>query len=317
MSTEKNQLIKTRLHIKNKNRERYNLPELLKVTPELSKYLKPNINGEDSVDFHNPTAIKLLNTALLNYYYGIKHWDFPDENLCPPIPGRADYLHYVADLLSNYSDDIPKGKKITCLDIGIGASAIYPIIGVTEYDWNFIGSDVDTKSLASAKNIIAHNDQLKGRVNCILQKDHASFFNGIISKDDRIDITICNPPFHSSREQAFNGNRKKVENLTGKRPTKQVLNFSGLNSELLYEGGEYNFIQSMIYESKKYAENCFWFTSLVSKESNLKGLYKCIDKIGAIQDKTIPMGTGNKSTRIIAWTFLTRKEQENWRKNRW
>ena len=25
---------------------------------------------------------------------------FPNENLCPPIPGRADYIHHIADLLS-------------------------------------------------------------------------------------------------------------------------------------------------------------------------------------------------------------------------
>ena len=116
MSTEKNQQEKTRLHPRNKNRKRYDLEALKHATPELVDFVKPNKYGVDSVDFSNPVAVKLLNRALLNYYYGIKNWEFPDENLCPPIPGRADYIHYVADLLSeNNFGKIPVGDKITCL----------------------------------------------------------------------------------------------------------------------------------------------------------------------------------------------------------
>ncbi|MGZ5188762.1 MAG: RlmF-related methyltransferase, partial [Kaistella sp.] len=155
MSTEKNSQEKTRLHLRNKNRERYDLEALKTAVPELSNYIKANKYGDDSVDFASPDAVKLLNKALLSHYYGIKNWDFPAENLCPPIPGRADYLHYMADLLgqSNFGG-IPQGEKITALDVGVGASCIYPIIGVSEYGWNFIGSDTDPKSVDSAKNIV-------------------------------------------------------------------------------------------------------------------------------------------------------------------
>ena len=90
MATEKKQEEKTRMHPRNKNRERYDLSALIDTVPELAGYVKPNKHGVDSVDFSNPVAVKLLNKALLNHYYGIKHWEFPDENLCPPIPGRAD-----------------------------------------------------------------------------------------------------------------------------------------------------------------------------------------------------------------------------------
>ena len=116
MSSDKRQKEKTRLHSRNKNRERYDLKALTTVNPELVNYVKPNKYGEDSVDFSNPVAIKELNKALLNHYYGIEYWDFPDENLCPPIPGRADYIHQVADVLSeNNFGTIPIGDKITCL----------------------------------------------------------------------------------------------------------------------------------------------------------------------------------------------------------
>jgi len=318
MSSEINQQEKTRLHPRNKNREKYDLSALKHAVPELAEYIKPNKYGADSVDFSNPVAVKLLNKALLNYYYGIKHWEFPDENLCPPIPGRADYIHHVADLLSeNNSGLIPVGDKITCFDIGVGASCIYPIIGVVEYNWKFIGSDIDPKSIASAQQIVNANSALKGKIDCRLQQNPSGIFYGIIGKEDKIDLSVCNPPFHASAEDALKGTQRKVKNLSGERTTKPTLNFAGISNELVFEGGEYRFIQNMIRESKNFRRNFYWFSTLVSKQANLKSIYKLLEKVEAVQIKTIPMGTGNKSTRIVAWTFLSKKEQNEWRESRW
>jgi len=318
MSSGKNQQDKARLHSRNKNRERYDLSALTTSNPELKNYIMPNKYGVESVDFSNSLAVKLLNKALLNHYYGIKSWDFPDENLCPPIPGRADYIHHIADLLGeNNFDKIPFGDNITCLDVGLGASCIYPIIGVTEYAWKFIGTDIDPKSIASAQNIVNSNSSLKDKIECRLQKNPKDVFHSIIGKEDKIDLTICNPPFHSSIEEAQKGTRRKIKNLSGKKVKKPELNFAGISNELICDGGEYQFIQNMIRESKKISKNCYWFSSLVSKQSNLKGIYKLLEKIEANQIKTIPMGTGNKSSRIVAWTFLSREEQKEWRETRW
>lgn len=318
MSIKKSQLEKKRLHVRNKNRERYDLSALIAAKPELANYIKPNKYGEDSVDFSNPIAVKLLNKALLHHYYGVENWEFPDENLCPPIPGRADYVHHIADLLgeSNFGV-IPKGDKIMCLDIGVGANCIYPIIGVTEYDWNFIGSDIDPKSIESAKNIIQANESLEGKIDCRLQENSNDVFYGIIDREEKIDVTICNPPFHSSSEEAQQGTKRKVENLSGKKIETPVLNFAGISHELIYEGGEYKFIHNMVRESKKFSKNCFWFSTLVSKKSNLKGINKSLEKAEASQMKIIPLGTSNKSSRIVAWTFLSKEEQKEWRATRW
>ncbi len=318
MSSEKNQQEKARLHSRNKNRERYDLSALTTSNPELKNYIMPNKFGIESVDYSNPVAVKLLNKAILNHYYGIESWEFPDENLCPPIPGRADYIHHIADLLGeNNFGTIPFGDKITCLDVGLGASCIYPIIGVTEYDWKFIGSDIDPKSIASAQNIVNSNSSLKDKIECRLQKNPKDVFHGIIGQEDKIDLTICNPPFHSSIEDAQKGTRRKIKNLSGKKVKTPELNFAGISNELICDGGEYQFIQNMIRESKKISKNCYWFSTLVSKQSNLKGIYKLLEKIEANQIKTIPMGTGNKSSRIVAWTFLSKEEQKVWRETRW
>ena len=321
MASEKNHQVKTRLHPRNKNRERYDLRALTTANPELKNYIMPSAKakfGVESVDFSNPLAVKLLNKALLNHYYGIKNWEFPNENLCPPIPGRADYIHHMADLLgeSNFGR-MPIGDKITCLDVGLGASCIYPIIGVVEYDWKFIGSDIDAKSIASAQHIINSNPSIKDKIECRLQKNSKDVFHGIIGKEDKIDLVICNPPFHASMEDAQKGTRRKIKNLSGKKVKTPELNFAGISNELICDGGENKFIQNMIRESEKFSKNCYWFSTLVSKQSNLKGIYKLLEKFDAHQVKTIPMGTGNKSSRIVAWSFLFREEQKAWRDARW
>ncbi|WP_319229398.1 23S rRNA (adenine(1618)-N(6))-methyltransferase RlmF [Draconibacterium orientale] len=318
MSSEKRQEEKTRLHPRNKNRKRYDLNALITSNPELVNYVRSNKYGDDSIDYSNPVAVKTLNKALLNYYYGIKNWDFPDENLCPPVPGRADYIHHIADLLAeNNFGTIPFGDKITCFDVGVGASCIYPLIGVTEYNWKFIGSDIDPKSIKSANNIVNSNPLLNGKIECRLQKSRKNVFIGIVGNEDKIDCSICNPPFHSSFEDAQKGTRRKIKNLSGKKEKAPTLNFAGISNELICDGGESKFIHKMVMESKKFSKNCFWFSTLVSKQSNLKGIYKSLKEIEASQIKTIPMGTGNKTSRIVAWTFFTKEEQKAWRKTRW
>ncbi len=313
MSTEK-----TRLHPRNKNKDRYDLPALVVAIPELAAHVKPNKFGEDSVDFSDPIAVKLLNRALLHHYYGIKNWEFPVDNLCPPIPGRADYIHHIADLLGEgNAEAIPKGKKVTCLDIGVGANCIYPIIGTIEYGWQFIGTDIDQRSIKSAKNIVNTNSALRGKVDCRLQTDPKAFFQGIIAGNEKIDLSICNPPFHSSAEDALRGTRRKVKNLSGKNTKSPTLNFAGVSKELIYKGGESVFIQNMIKESESFAKNCLWFSSLVSKESNLQWILEALEKTKATEVKTIPMGTGNKVSRIVVWTFLSQEEQKAWRNTRW
>ncbi len=318
MQPEKSQLEKTTLHPRNKNRERYDLDALTACIPELSKFVKPNKFGDASVDFSDPVAVKLLNKALLHHYYGIKHWEFPDENLCPPVPGRADYIHHIADLLmeSNFGR-LPSGDRIACLDIGMGANCIYPIIGVTEYGWKFIGSDINAKSITSARAIVDANASLHGRIECREQSSPKAIFEGVLGAAEKIDVTLCNPPFHASEDDAQKGTRRKVKNLSGKRDNVPELNFAGISSELICDGGESGFIHGMITESKSFGKNCYWFTTLVSKQSNLKGIHKALEDIKAVQTKTIPMGTGNKSSRIVAWSFLDKEEQKQWREARW
>ena len=277
-----------------------------------------NKHGIESVDFLNPVAVKLLNRALLNHYYGILHWDFPDGNLCPPIPGRADYIHAMADLMrENFFGKVPMGKGVTGLDVGVGASCIYPILGIVEYGWNFIGSDISPDSIASAEGIVGANSSLHGKVECRLQANPRSIFHGVINDLECVDFTMCNPPFHASADEAEAGARRKIRNLTGARGATPQLNFSGIHDELICEGGESQFILNMIRESRNFSDRVFWFSSLVSKKAHLERIYRSLKKVKAVEVKSIPLGTGNKSSRIVSWTFLDDIQQKAWRDSRW
>ena len=318
MSLKKGSREKAKLHPRNKNRERYDLKALATSIPELEVFIKPSKSGSTSIDFSNPEAVRLLNKAILHHYYGIAYWDFPKENLCPPVPGRAEYIHHVADLLSEYNDGaVPVGDGLTCLDIGVGASCIYPIIGVTAYGWRFIGSDIDPKSILYAEQIVKLNPVLNGKVVCKIQHRPNAIFRGIVAQSDKIDISISNPPFHSSQEDLQKGNKRKVKNLTGQKTDHAKFNFSGNTNELIYKGGEYQFIKNMIVESRAISKSIFWFTTLVSKESNLKKVHKELAKHKVAEQRTIDIKTGNKMSRIVAWTYLNPAERKEWRDSRW
>jgi len=298
--------VKSRLHPNNKHRLGYDFEALIESYLVLSKYITPNRKGEDSIDFHDPKAVKALNKALLIHHYNIDYWDIPGGYLCPPIPGRADYIHHMNELLMKEDPD-NKDKIIKCLDIGVGANCVYPIIGVREYNWEFIGSEIDDKAIANANEIITKNKGLEDKIEIRKQKEPKDIFYGVLKEGEKIDLCICNPPFYASMQEAKEATKRKVTNLIGKKVNNPLKNFGGKSNELWTDGGEVKFITEMIRESKNFADSCTWFSTLVSKQSSLKNGVKALGKVGTVKTRTIPMGQGNKSSRILAWTYESKK----------
>ena len=304
---------KTNLHPRNAHRLGYDFKKLIESCQELQSFVSINEHGIESIDFSNPKAVKALNKALLITNYDIQNWDIPENYLCPPIPGRADYIHYIADVLaSSHNGIIPEGESIQGLDIGIGANCIYPILGNSIYGWSFVGTDIDEKAIQNCKKIIERNPKLIDAISLQLQTEPRFIFKNIILPEDKFAFTICNPPFHTSQEEATKSTIRKVNNLNNSRTDKPVLNFGGQNAELWCNGGEIGFITQMIYESAKYPLQVFWFTTLVSKKDNLKSIYKTLTKVSAVAIKTIDMAQGQKTSRIVAWTFLSEAQQKAW-----
>ena len=292
------------LHPRNPHQGRYDFTALCEVCAELSSYVRLNPSGEPTIEFADPAAVRYLNQALLAQTYQIKHWMIPAGYLCPPIPGRADYIHYVADLLAG-SGQVPRGKQVRVLDIGTGANCIYPIIGSQSYGWKFVATDIDPVSVKTACLIVESNPCLSKLVKVVQQKERNSIFKGIIRKGDYFDLTLCNPPFHISMEAARAGTQRKQKNLTKGRsangPAK--LNFGGQQAELCCRGGEVAFITQMIRESAEFAAQVGWFTSLVSKREHLRVLKQVLSQCGANQVEVIPMRQGQKVSRLLAWRF--------------
>jgi 23S rRNA (adenine1618-N6)-methyltransferase len=304
---------KQNFHERNKHASLYDFEALVKVLPELSAFVTVNKFGNETIDFANPNAVKALNKALLKCFYRIDFWDIPQGYLCPPIPSRADYIHYVADLLAQSNEHkIPVGKSVKVLDIGVGANCIYPIIGKAEYGWSFVGSDIDETSVKVAKHICESNSILQQGVDIRLQPNKNAIFSNIIRKGEKFDLTICNPPFHASAEEANAGSQRKSRNLGHNKSHRPVLNFGGTSHELWTKGGEVAFVGKLIEESKTFKASCLWFTSLVSKSENLGAIYAMLRRADVADVKTIEMKTGNKITRIVAWTFLNTEERASW-----
>ncbi|MBP7470498.1 MAG: 23S rRNA (adenine(1618)-N(6))-methyltransferase RlmF [Flavobacterium sp.] len=310
---------KTNLHPRNLHRLGYDFGALIAACPELQNFVAVNEHQLETIDFSNPEAVKTLNKALLTAYYDIQNWDIPTNFLCPPIPGRVDYIHYVADLLaSNNNGIIPEGENVQVLDIGIGANCIYPLLGNAVYGWSFVGTDIDEKAIQNCKKIIEANPKLMDAISLQQQTESRFIFKNIITPEDRFSLTICNPPFHNSQEEATKSSLRKVNNLEKNRSTtrseaKPLLNFGGQNAELWCDGGELGFITQMIFESAKYPMQCLWFTTLVSKKENLSSLYKTLNKVNPVAVKTIDMAQGQKTSRILAWTFQSEAQQRNWK----
>lgn len=307
------------LHPRNIHQGRYDLAALCKSCPELKAFLKRNPKGEDTVDFSDSQAVLCLNKALLAHHYQIANWQIPEGFLCPPIPGRANYIHYAADLLTSADQaQVPTGKKVNVLDIGIGANCIYPIIGSQSYGWKFVGTDIDPVAVKVAEVIVQSNPRLSKLVTVRLQTDPNAVFKGIIKADDYFDLTVCNPPFHASSADAQEANQRKRNKLNKGTKTypgndnASPLNFGGQNTELWCAGGELGFLTRMITESVEFSQQVYCFTSLVSKKENLTPLKKLLSRFGASKVDVVATSQGHKISRLLAWSFLTPRQRQAW-----
>ncbi len=275
------------MHKRNLHRHGYKFDRLVKAQPTLEKYIIASTAGEKTIDFSNSEAVLELNKALLALHYDVSNLKLPDHALAPAIPGRADYIHHIADLVG-------KGDK-KGLDVGCGASAIYCLLGNAIYNYKMVGVDVDDLSVEFAKKNTSKNDQLEIRH----QVNRSSILKGVINKDERFDFTMCNPPFYASEEEAIKANLKKQTNLGTQESNR---NFAGLSHELWCNGGEALFVKRMIKESMTVKDQVRWFTCLLSRKQHLDKPIKQITKLKG-RYEVVPMNTGNKDSRFLAWTF--------------
>lgn len=281
------------MHPKNPFNKDYDFDILVAQHPPLKPFVFINEYGSRTIKFADNEAVKALNTALLKEHFGIMHWDIPDNNLCPPVPGRLDYLLHIADLL-------PPKEDIRLLDIGTGANLIYPILATRHFNWKCTASEVNLESLSNAQEIINKSPELKD-IELRHQQFKSHILEYIILEDDFFDVVVCNPPFFKNRTDAEKSNLRKFQNL--ELVEENTKNFGGLSNELWYKGGEEAFIKTMAGESIRFKEQVHWFTAIVSQKENLKNIKRAINKTKPSEVKIVEMEHGNKQSRFIAWTF--------------
>ncbi|MTB52144.1 23S rRNA (adenine(1618)-N(6))-methyltransferase RlmF [Lewinella sp. W8] len=292
------------MHPRNRYRDPHDFRQLAEVVPELKNHFTKTPDGRLSLDFADPMTVRRLNLALLKRDYGMKHWDIPEGNLCPGIPGRLDYVHLLADLLAGEGPQVPETserQRIRVLDVGVGASCIYPILGVREYGWEFVGSDVNDQSLRVAGAIVKFNPGLGKKITLRKQPQAESIFRGIIHEGEFFHLSMCNPPFYEDAAAARAAARRKWTKLG--RAASPTLNFGGQANELWTKGGEPAFLRRMIRESSDFATQVGWFTTLVSQAGYLKIARQELDRIKAAEVKVLPMEQGGKKRRVLAWRY--------------
>jgi 23S rRNA (adenine1618-N6)-methyltransferase len=344
---------KHRTHTRNEFQGSYDMENLCKAYEPLLEFIVENpysTTTKQTIQFDNPHAVRALNAALLATDYQITSWQqhLPMYCLTPPVPGRADYIHHVADILgeskasadadadADSSPVFPTGPLVRGLDIGTGASLIYPLIGTSTYGWSFVATDVSTESLQAAAQIAKANS-LDEVIDIRQQKKRTRILAGILEPKEKIDFIMCNPPFYESREAFEQESERKVRNLavakskrgvttttsaspenstTNTTTTGSSNNFGGTASELWYPGGELAFISTMIDESRQIPKQCLWFSSLVSRRDHVPRLQAMLQKAkGAVvvrDTRVVTMGQGRKSSAILFWSFYNREEQKNW-----
>ena len=296
------------MHPRNRHQGQYDFAELVQSCPELASLLRQNPSGGTTIDFADAHAVRVFNRALLRSQYGVQHWDLAEGYLCPPIPGRADYLHGLADLLTAGA----RNQAVRVLDIGVGANCIYPLLGHASYGWRFVGTDIDAHALSAAQAIIDAN-KLQDMIEVRLQTQRGKIFAGVLKPEERFDLSLCNPPFHSSAAIADSVNRRKWRNFgVLENAGTAALNFGGKGGELWCTGGEASFIKRMINESVAVRDQVLWFSSLVSKAGNVPDIVKQLKKVGALEVRAVPMAQGNKQSRFVAWSFLDAAQQSVW-----
>jgi 23S rRNA (adenine1618-N6)-methyltransferase len=339
------------MHPRNRFRHGYDFDALVAASPSLAGFVRPNAHGDPSIAYGDPEAVKALNQALLRQAYGLGEWDLPPGALCPPIPGRSEHIHHLADLLASdglaHTEGVgesgggeraaadagggetagaespaPRGPAVRVLDIGTGAGCIYPLIGASEYGWSFVAAETDAESCAWASRIVAAHAALSDRISCRQQADPAHCFEGVVEPGETFDLSLCNPPFYGSAEEAEEGNRRKRRNLLrggsrggrsgesgqrkgdASRSAAADRNFGGQAGELWCPGGEVGFLERMISQSAHRPRLCRWFTSLVSKGAHVPRLQRALHAAKAVEVRVLDMAHGQKQSRILAWTFL-------------
>jgi len=270
--------------------------------PPLASYVRKDRTGAPHIEFSDPRALRELCYAFMWLDHNIRI-EFPLDSLIPTVPGRLEYVQWVGNLLANDSDRDEgmrgkssgrKGKKAAAvwgIDIGVGCSCIYPLLGCASYpDWNFLGTDIDARSIEYAEDNVRRNN-LEKRVILKLTTGPDILPEEILPATiQNFDFVLCNPPFYSG-----------PSDFVPKATPASGIN-SGSTRESITAGGEVAFVLRMLEESRKLKGRVRWWTSLIGKKQSVDQLADALRAAG-VELKIGQFRPGQTSRWAVAWRW--------------
>ncbi|KAF2821059.1 hypothetical protein CC86DRAFT_108076 [Ophiobolus disseminans] len=253
------------------------------------------------LDFQDTATVKTLSKAILRADFGLQ-LEIPDDRLCPPIPNRWNYVTWMHGLIDSTSPDYTSRydseRKVTGLDIGTGASAIYTMLCLkARPNWTMCATDIDKKSFESAARNLALNN-LMTRTKLLQTTE----LNAVIPLQglgvDHLDFTICNPPF-------FTDANDMASSLKGEgKSWKPNAVCTGADVEMVCEGGDLGFVTKIVNESLVLKEKVQWYSSMLGKLSSAKAIVNLLKKHGITNWAIGLVDTGATTKRwVVAWSF--------------
>uniref|UniRef100_A0A7N9D4J7 U6 small nuclear RNA (adenine-(43)-N(6))-methyltransferase n=1 Tax=Macaca fascicularis TaxID=9541 RepID=A0A7N9D4J7_MACFA len=230
---------------------------------DFKQHVQINLNGRVSLNFKDPEAVRALTCTLLREDFGLSI-DIPLERLIPTVPLRLNYIHWVEDLIGHQDSD--KSTLRRGIDIGTGASCIYPLLGATLNGWYFLATEVDDMCFNYAKKNVEQNN-LSDLIKVVKVPQKTLLMDALKEESEIIyDFCMCNPPFFANQLEA-----KGVNSRNPRRPPPSSVNTGGI-TEIMAEGGELEFVKRIIHDSLQLKKRLRWYSCMLGKKCSLAPL---------------------------------------------
>lgn len=288
------------MHPRNRYREKPNFQQLVQLFPELNEVASVDLAGKVKLEYRNRQAVQLLSKCLLQRDFGLQ-LELPPNKLVPTLPLRLNYIHWLEDIgsVANWQEK----EKVLGIDIGCGASCIYPLLAVVQSKqrWHMVAIEKAEDSLESAKANVIRN-KLQHCINVQAQKLEGSTILLEVLKDfpdERFDFCMCNPPFFDS-----NSNELKPNDRTGRRREPSNASTGSLD-ELCTEGGEVKFIEQIIEESLQLKDRVTVYTTMIGHKKSYGKILQLLESKSIQNIAMSRFCQGNTTRWAVAWSFDT------------
>ncbi|KAL2018378.1 hypothetical protein VTK56DRAFT_913 [Thermocarpiscus australiensis] len=287
------------------NRPRFGVPadgyfrQLYESEPDFKQLAKLDgdfaaiLQDNGQLGFSDPRATMQLTKTLLKLDFGLE-LELPDDRLCPPVPNRHNYILWLKDLMDTSSYSEP-GRKLCGLDVGTGASCIYPLLGTVQRPWCFVATDIDAKNLSYAKRNVELNG-LQDRIRLLERNAEDALVPLGEAGIQFIDFVMMNPPFYASEDDMLSSARKKA------RPPFSAC--TGAPVEMVCDGGELAHVGRLLRESLVLRDRIQWYTSMLGKLTSLDALIEQLRENGIDNYAVTEFIQGSKTRRwAVGWSF--------------